>query len=162
MNGGTGAVNECPRSTPAEGMSERGSGAGTARHERLLTSSLELGPLPTAVPCARLHCRNVLAEWRLSELADDAEVIVSELMANALAASRRLPGISPVTLRLNATRERLVIEVWDYSPEDPRPAVTGTDAENGRGLLVVEALSSRWGHLRTSTTAKVVWAELTR
>lgn len=55
MDGGTGAVNECPRSAPAEGMSERGSGAGTARHERLLTSSLELGPLPTAVPCARLR-----------------------------------------------------------------------------------------------------------
>jgi hypothetical protein len=85
-----------------------------------------------------------------------------KVQSNALAASRQLPGISPVTLRLNATRERLVIEVWDYSPEDPRPTVTGADAENGRGLLVVEALSSRWGHLRTSTTARVVWAELTR
>lgn len=103
MDGGTGAVNDRPRFAPAEGASERVSGAGTANHQWPLTSSLELGPLPTAVPCARLHCRNVLAEWQLSELADDAEVIVSELMANALNASQRLPGLNPVALRLNAT-----------------------------------------------------------
>ena len=159
MDGGTGAVSDRPRFAPAESASERVSGAGAAR-QRPLTSLLELEPRPSAVPCARLHCRSVLAEWRLSALAGDAEVIVSELMANAVNASQRLTGLNPVALCLKASRERLVIEVWDHSPEDPRPGTAGADAENGRGLLVVKALSTRWGHLRTRYGSKAVWAEL--
>jgi hypothetical protein len=44
-------------------------------------SYLELGALPSAVPCARLHARQVLYEWRLADLAD-AELVVSELVTN--------------------------------------------------------------------------------
>src|SRR5258705_9630884 len=49
-----------------------------------LQSRLELGTLPGAVPCARLHARLVLTEWGQSALADSVELIASELMTNAL------------------------------------------------------------------------------
>jgi hypothetical protein len=54
-------------------------------------SFLELAPLPGAVPCARLHAVSLLAEWRLRDLADDATLVVSELMTNAVTASAALP-----------------------------------------------------------------------
>ena len=50
-----------------------------------LTSKLEFGPLASAVPCARLHAKNIFREWDLAHVADDAELIVSELMTNARA-----------------------------------------------------------------------------
>ncbi|MGI8451724.1 MAG: ATP-binding protein [Streptosporangiaceae bacterium] len=97
----------------------------------------------------------------MGELADDAELIVSELATNALTASQSLPETRPFTLCLRSDYTRLIIEVWDHSPHDPRSALAGGDVEGGRGLLVVEALSARWGSQRTGYTTKVVWAELT-
>jgi anti-sigma regulatory factor (Ser/Thr protein kinase) len=139
------------------GHAERNSGAGTAFH---LVSGLEFAPLPTAIACARLHAVTVLYEWGLRDLADDAEVIVSELMTNAQRASVRLDGPPPIALRLVADRERLIIEVWDYSPDDVTSAAPDEDAEYGRGLLIVAALSNRWGLRRTGYRRKAVWAEL--
>ena len=48
-------------------------------HQWPLRSYLELGALPTAVPCARLHARHLLWEWGLNGLAADTELLVSEL-----------------------------------------------------------------------------------
>ena len=135
----------------------RGSGAGTALPR---TSVLELAPLPTAVPCARLHAVHVLHEWGLRDLAQDAALIVSELMTNAADASVVLPERPPITLRLLATENTLVIEAWDHSPLDLEPREADADAECGRGLTVVAALSDRWGCQRTGYRRKVVWAEL--
>jgi anti-sigma regulatory factor (Ser/Thr protein kinase) len=123
-------------------------------------SHLVLGALPSAVPCARLHARLVLAEWDLKPLADPAELIVSELMTNASAASMMLPDRPPIALRLLASEKTLVIEVWDHSPLDLEPREPSPDAEGGRGLTVVAALSERWGSERTGRRHKVVWAEL--
>ena len=58
-------------------------GIGSTLSEWPLTSNLELGALASAVPCARLHARLVLLEWGLAHIADDAELIVSELTTNA-------------------------------------------------------------------------------
>src|SRR5690348_1671991 len=52
-----------------------------------LTDRLDLGCLPSAVPCARLHTRAILAEWGLAHLNDTAELLVSELATNALQAT---------------------------------------------------------------------------
>ena len=134
-----------------------GSGAGAAFHR---TSFLELAPLPGAIPCARLHTMAVLHEWGLRHLADDAALIVSELMTNAADASTVLPDRPSVTLRLLASEKSLAIEVWDKSPLDLEPRETDPDAECGRGLTVVAALSDRWGCERTGYQRKVVWAEL--
>ena len=61
-------------------------------------TSLELGALPSAVPCARLHTRQVLWEWRLTGLAHSAELLVSELVTNAITASRSAGSDCPVRL----------------------------------------------------------------
>jgi hypothetical protein len=163
MYGGPGAVSGNPSEAPGTGMPEQASGTGTAYQRRWpLSSSLEFGALPTAIPCARLHTCTVLYEWGIGELADDAELIVSELVTNALKASQSLQETRPFALCLRSDYKRLIIEVWDHSPREPRSAPVGGDAEGGRGLLVVEALSTRWGYERTGCSAKVVWAELMR
>jgi hypothetical protein len=126
------------------------------------TSYLELAPLPGAIPCARLHAVHLLHEWGLRDLACDAALIVSELMTNAADASIVLPARPPIALRLVATDTLLRIEVWDHSPLDLEHREADADAECGRGLMVVAALSAQWGSKRTGYQRKVVWAELTR
>jgi anti-sigma regulatory factor (Ser/Thr protein kinase) len=130
---------------------------GTTAH---LSSALEFAPLPTAVSCARLHAVHVLHEWGLRDLAEDAALIVSELMTNSLNASAILPERPPITLRLLATGTSLMIEAWDHSPLDLDPRQADVGDECGRGLAVVAALSDRWGCERTGHRHKVVWAEL--
>jgi anti-sigma regulatory factor (Ser/Thr protein kinase) len=131
--------------------------AGTAAH---LSSTLELAPLPTAAACARLHTVHVLHEWGLRELADDAALVVSELITNATDASVVVPEHPAITLRLLLTGSSLLIEAWDQSPLDLEPREADADDECGRGLTVVAALSDRWGCERTGYRRKVVWAEL--
>ena len=161
MHGGPGAVSGSPFEAPGTGTPEQVSRTRTARHQRWpFVSSLEFGALDTAVPCARLHTNTVLHEWGIGELADDAELIVSELVTNALNASKSLQEIRPFALCLRSDCKRLIIEVWDHSPREPCPARADGNAEGGRGLLVVEALSTRWGYQWTGHSAKVVWAEL--
>ena len=123
-------------------------------------SKLELGPLPTAIGCARDHAREVLIEWRLGQLIDDAVLLVSELMTNALRASRALPTPAPIVLRLLANDSQLLIEAWDQWVDglDLKPGAS--DDEHGRGLAVVTALSNRWGVGRIQDNYKVVWCEL--
>jgi Histidine kinase-like ATPase domain len=134
-----------------------------------LRTFLELGALPTAVPCARLHARQLLWEWHLDALADTAELIVSELVTNAvrvsvgLTSSRRsgcwVPGVPPVRLWLSSDRQRVLIRVWDGSDRHPSPQHPGPDAESGRGLLLVDSLSTEWGSYPPErSSGKVVWA----
>jgi anti-sigma regulatory factor (Ser/Thr protein kinase) len=125
-----------------------------------ISSALEFAPLPTAVPCARLHAVHILHEWGLRGLADDAEMIVSELITNAIDASTLPPERPPVSLRLLLTGKSFVIEVWDQSPRDLEPRAADAGDECGRGLTVVAALADRWGWERTGHHRKVVWAEL--
>jgi anti-sigma regulatory factor (Ser/Thr protein kinase) len=134
-----------------------------------LTTTLPLGALPGATPCARLHARAVLTEWGLTDLAEAAELIVSELVTNAVRASTgkdgrpRYDGASMpvVVLRMASDRIRLLIEVWDAIPGAPAAAHPGPEDEGGRGLMLVEAMCDRW---RWQTVpnwpGKVVWAEL--
>lgn len=154
---------------PATGP-ERSSGVGPAPHPDdpgpPLRSYLELGALPTAVPCARLHTRHVLGEWGLSALAPDSELLVSELVTNAVQAAAGRAGQSAVRLRLSGDRARVLIEVWDANPRPPVPKNLGEDGtpdpeeEGGRGLFLVATLSQRWGWLPThEPPGKLVWCE---
>jgi anti-sigma regulatory factor (Ser/Thr protein kinase) len=92
---------------------------------------------------------HILHEWGLRELAGDAAQIVSELITNAADASVVLPDRPPIALRLLATDRSLVIEAWDHSPLEVESRTADADAECGRGLTVVAALSERWGWERT-------------
>jgi anti-sigma regulatory factor (Ser/Thr protein kinase) len=147
-----------------------GAPASMARIEKRFPrrSSLLLGALPSAVPCARLHARQVLWEWGFSEVAEIAELLLSELVTNAVQAARATANDLPVNIRLSANRDRLLIEVWDGNVQPPVPRVLeydfpALDAESGRGLFLVETLSERWGWYPTRNPGgKVTWCELGR
>jgi anti-sigma regulatory factor (Ser/Thr protein kinase) len=108
--------------------------------------------LPNAVPCARLHASLVLAEWGLKALAGTAELIVSELVTNAVRASAALPerqhSLPTVRLWLSADQNRVLIQVKDADEWTPVCQQPDPDAEHGRGLFLVEALSEDWGTYR--------------
>jgi anti-sigma regulatory factor (Ser/Thr protein kinase) len=127
-----------------------------------LRSYLELGALPSAVSCARLHTRQLLWEWgHTGDLAETAELLVSEIMTNAVRITQAEARDAPVRLWLLADRTRLLVLVWDASPLPPVPMSTASaDAENGRGLLLVEILSTRWDFFTHQHGGKVVWAAL--
>ena len=161
MSGGTGAVRPGCVGAPSAGTLEHRSGAGTAIQNWPYVSFLELTALPTAVPCARLHTKHVLWEWQFRRhVAADSELLVSEILSNAVKASWSPNGAGLVALRLLANHEQLLIEVWDHHFGDPVPREAMHGSENGRGLVVVDAISHRWGHERVSPTLKVVWCEL--
>jgi anti-sigma regulatory factor (Ser/Thr protein kinase) len=134
-----------------------------------LCSSLPLGAFRTATPCARLHARAVLTEWGLRGLAETAELIVSELVTNAVRASTGPDGrprygeagLPVVVLRLSTDGVRVLIEVWDEIPSAPVTERADPDDESGRGLMLIEAVSDLWTWARVpGWTGKVVSAEL--
>jgi anti-sigma regulatory factor (Ser/Thr protein kinase) len=119
----------------------------------------EFGALVSAVPCARLHTRHVLWEWGMANLGESAELLVTELITNAVKASRAMTQVSPVRLWLVSDRAQILILVWDSSPEPPLRADASGEAENGRGLMLVEAISEQWGwYCRDDSGGKFVWA----
>jgi hypothetical protein len=101
-----------------------------------------LGALRTAPATARGHVRGTLAAWRLSELSDTVELVVSELAANAVNASTgpdghpaHLDGRIPVIrVRLFAGEAVLVAEVWDEAGGVPARKNAGAADESGRAL----------------------------
>jgi anti-sigma regulatory factor (Ser/Thr protein kinase) len=126
-----------------------------------LQDFLELGALPSAVSCARLHARLAIQEWGLATLADHVELLVSELMTNAVHASWGVAPALSVRLWLLADRERVLIIIWDASPHAPVRAEVTAEAESGRGLMLVEAISAQWGTSAIPSGGKTVWALIT-
>src|SRR5262249_53426125 len=146
--------------------SQRGSRA-MAPHSWPLCNSLEFAALPTAVPCARLHARQLSWEWGLDELSADIELLVSELVTNAVQAATGQSEPTTVALRLSSDHVRVMIEVWDADPRPPVPKELGVagipdlEAPGGRGLFIMASLSTRWDWYPTQEPAgKVVWCEL--
>jgi anti-sigma regulatory factor (Ser/Thr protein kinase) len=125
-----------------------------------LMSYLELAAWPTAVPCFRLHARAVALEWGLATLAEEIELIVSELVTNGIRVSQRSPGdvtASLVRLWLTTDLHCVLIRVWDGSGQMPARRTAKADDEGGRGLMLVEYMASEWGSYRVED-GKVVWA----
>ena len=91
-----------------------------------------------------------------------AELVVSELMTNAITATQAISSDDAVRLWLLSDTSRALIAIGDASPYPPRLIDAPVDEAGGRGLMLVEALSSNWGWYATHKprTAKVVWAEL--
>ncbi|MFE7810460.1 sodium/proline symporter PutP [Streptomyces sp. NPDC057433] len=114
--------------------------------------SWDLPSDPAAVAQARALTGRRLAEWGMGELAFTTELIVSELVTNAI---RHAAG--PVSLRLIRDRG-LICEVSDASSTSPRLRHARTTDEGGRGLLIVAQLAQRWG-TRYTTTGKTIWTE---
>ncbi|MFF7353227.1 ATP-binding SpoIIE family protein phosphatase [Streptomyces filipinensis] len=114
-----------------------------------------LEPEDSAPGQARRLARHALARWDLEELTDSVELLVSEVVTNAVRYASR-----PVTLRLLRT-DVLRCEVGDDVPQLPRLRQARATDEGGRGLYLVNKLARRWGATRLST-GKVVWFELNR
>ncbi|MER6768593.1 SpoIIE family protein phosphatase [Streptomyces bacillaris] len=112
-----------------------------------------LEPEDAAPGRARRLARRALSRWGLEELSDEVELLVSEVVTNAVRYAER-----PVTLRLLRT-DILRCEVGDDSPQLPRQRRARETDEGGRGLFLVNRLARRWGATRLST-GKVVWFEM--
>src|SRR5260221_8617423 len=125
-----------------------------------LLSHLELGALPGAVACARLHARQGLWEWGREAIAESAELLVSELVTNATQASPSAERIQPVGLWLSSDRSRLLILVQDTSRYPPEPTSrAGHEDELRRGLLIVDAISTKCGwDAKQDSSGKIEWA----
>ncbi|GII81377.1 hypothetical protein Sru01_63590 [Sphaerisporangium rufum] len=96
----------------------------------------------------------VLAGWGLADLADDAILVVGELLANAVTY-----GEPPIRLSLWAAPDRFCIRVTDHGPDQPRRLDLGLDAVHGRGLSIVAALAHENGVTRPATgPGKTLWA----
>jgi serine phosphatase RsbU (regulator of sigma subunit)/anti-sigma regulatory factor (Ser/Thr protein kinase) len=121
---------------------------GTDRHV-----SWNLTPKLTAARRARSLIRRPLRQWGLAELIPAAELVVSELVTNAVRYAQ-----SKISLRL-VLEGGLFCEVLDDSAAAPRLRQAADDDERGRGLQVVSQVAQRWGTRRTGT-GKVVWCEL--
>jgi anti-sigma regulatory factor (Ser/Thr protein kinase) len=129
-----------------------------------LMNSLELAALPTAVGCARKYARALAFEYGLPALADDIELIVSELATNSVHATTHLRNAYPTTpvirLWLGSDLHSVLIRVWDASSQMPTRQEAGPDDGSGRGLMIVGSLAKEWGAHREDN-GKVTWALIT-
>jgi anti-sigma regulatory factor (Ser/Thr protein kinase) len=123
-----------------------------------------LGPRPESVRTSRDFTRTTLADWRLSVLTDMAELVVSELVTNALRhgvpSAPGTVGDHCIRLRLLAQAPFVICIVTDPGTDIPVLRDSGPTDESGRGLNVVESCSVRWGWQLLDGGGKIVWALL--
>jgi DNA-binding NarL/FixJ family response regulator len=106
---------------------------------------------------ARRFVDEVLSRWRCEPLLDDVQLLVSELVTNAV-----VHAGSEVEVAVRLLPDALRIEVIDRAPGTPlRPGSPEEDAESGRGLLLVETLARAWG-VDEVEGGKAVWFEVAR
>jgi hypothetical protein len=121
---------------------------------------------PQSARAARRLTRNTLRDWGLGTLAEDAETIVGEFVANAVthaadvAAEGRRVGPDNLGLRLLRRTGEVICAVLDPSDVAPVLKTTGGTEESGRGLQMVDALSDVWGWSPVAGRGKAVWAIL--
>lgn len=135
--------------------------------DRLALPHLEMTARPGAVPLARHHTRQLLWDCGLKELIEPVELVVSEIVTNAIQASGGVDAhqriakqmLSTVRLWLSVEERSVLVLVWDASPSSPERQEPGLEAESGRGLLLVEMFSAEWGAFELAhQPGKVVWA----
>ncbi|WP_078987636.1 SpoIIE family protein phosphatase [Streptomyces sp. XY332] len=112
----------------------------------------DLSPEPAAVSPVRNACARRLADWGLEDIAFTTELILSELMTNAIRY-----GTEPIRVRLLYDR-CLVCEVSDGSSTSPHLRRAADTDEGGRGLFLVAQFAERWG-TRYTARGKIIWSE---
>jgi anti-sigma regulatory factor (Ser/Thr protein kinase) len=131
-------------------------------------TSRPLSPVPEEARTARQFVRELLTCWGLGHLSDDAELIIAELVGNAVRHGLRTApqvislGKDAPPLRLCLLRRigEVMLAVTDPSEEAPTPKLPTADGESGRGLQIVGALSYVWGWSPIEGSGKAVWAVL--
>ncbi|MEU6822595.1 ATP-binding protein [Streptomyces atriruber] len=126
------------------------------------TYTLTIPNDPLAVPVSRHTLRLILKAYGLPHLAEAAELVATELIANAVQHTK-----GPAALRMQWAGAVLRIGVWDTDPTPPSPAgaATGWDETGGRGLGLVRECADGWGwcarERQDEGRGKLVWCELT-
>lgn len=134
--------------------------------------AVRLSALPGAPKQARTFVVGALQQWHTApETIEVAELVVSELVTNAVLHTGRVDGspepgpietVKVIRVRVGIVLGSIVIEVWDNSTEPPvmNSDPLDADAEGGRGLFLVCALSRDWGYWLPTFGGKVVWASI--
>jgi DNA-binding NarL/FixJ family response regulator len=110
-----------------------------------------------SVAAARRFVKETVNEWKLGQLLDDALLVTSELVTNAVTHAD-----SSCRIRLSLTPARLRIDVLDNGSGTPEPLPFSQTEEHGRGLYMVDAITTAWGLEDVPGEGKLVWAELAR
>jgi DNA-binding NarL/FixJ family response regulator len=119
-------------------------------------SVLELPKALTSAALARRFVTETLTDWSLPTLIDPALLVASELAANAVTHAD-----SAFRIQLSLTQRTLRIDVIDFGQGTPEPQPPSTTQEHGRGLLLIDALTTAWGIEDGPGSGKLVWAEIT-
>jgi len=123
---------------------------------------------PQSARAARRRTRSTLRDWGLAFLAEDAEAIVGEFVANAVThaaavaavPSQRRQSADNLGLRLLRRNGEVICAVLDPSDSAPVLKAPASVEESGRGLQMVDALSDVWGWSPVAGRGKAVWAVL--
>jgi len=121
---------------------------------QLPVASTRLPAHPASTRAARAFVAEHLRSWDLDEAVDDATLLVSELVTNAILHAR-----SPVDLVVRKVKGAVRVEVFDDGTGLPQPLDPDPEADDGRGLGLVQAVASRWG-VDDVETCKTVWFEI--
>ena len=134
--------------------------AGTAVEIDPQLIAFMLPSIPESARIARFHVRAALGFHDLGHLADDAEIITSELVTNAVQhADCDVTETIGVTLARTRDQDSVIVVVSDSSPHGPVLRSPSADSEPGRGLQIVASLSVHWGWL-PEPSGKAVYAIL--
>lgn len=133
---------------------------------RLAQPHLEMSAWPGAVSCARHHARQLLWDCGHKELIEPVELVVSEIVTNAVRVSGGLDksdqmagAASMIRLWVSIEAGAVLVLVWDACSSKPQRQEFAPDAESGRGLFLVDLYSSAWGWFElVDEPGKVVWA----
>jgi anti-sigma regulatory factor (Ser/Thr protein kinase) len=119
------------------------------------SARIDLPPVPATVPLARRLVRDVLHTWAAPHDREDAELLVTELVANVVDHA----GVDVLTLEVELAGAWLRIGVVDGSAIRPVVRELSTAEERGRGMQIVAAIADRWG-ADDHDGGKRVWFEL--
>lgn len=126
--------------------------ARTRRLDPARIAEWDVPPDPAQVSRVRNACARRLADWGLEEIAFTTELILSELITNAIRY-----GSEPIRVRLLYDRS-LICEVSDGSSTSPHLRRAEETDEGGRGLFLVAQFAQRWG-TRYTDRGKIIWSE---
>lgn len=121
----------------------------------LACAAVILEPEGRAVAAGRRFVSETLARWGHPGHAETASLLVSEIATNAVRYAR-----AAIEVRVHRTAREIVTEISDDSSHLPQRRLPSPEEENGRGLMLVDALASSWG-ARPTETGKTVWFTLT-
>lgn len=111
---------------------------------------------PRSSSHARRFVAAALERWDCEEALDVVLLLLTELVTNAVVHAGARPNVAVILLP-----HALRVEVADSDPSGPKQRVAGDDEESGRGLLLLDELSTRWG-VDTTDEGKTVWFEVAR